>query len=181
MAVWLQRVKEELGSSLVLNWRYFSLEQVNSNKGPDWEIWEQPLDYPGGGLPAFRAAEAARRQGEETFISFHIALFRARHEKHRNIADIDNLVKTAEDAGLDRDRFIKDMNDPRILDALARDHTYAVETLRVFGTPTLVFQENGAVFLRLTPIPSPEESLPIFNEIRAIAKGRPNIKEIKRP
>ncbi len=174
-------MKEELRAKLVLNWRYFSLEQVDNDEGPEWKIWEQSLDYPVRGLLAFCAAEAARRQSEDAFTSFHIALFRAIHKQRMDIANMKVLIKVAKSVKLDVDQFKKDVNNPQVLDALARDHTFAVETLRVFGTPTLVFPENRAVFIKMSPVPSPDESLPVFNEIRAITEGRPNIKEIKRP
>ncbi len=32
-AVWLQKVKKEMGQKLTINWRYFSLEQANSQQG----------------------------------------------------------------------------------------------------------------------------------------------------
>ena len=174
-------MKEELGTNLTINWRYFSLEQANSNKGPEWKIWDQPLDYPCRGLLAFCAAEAARRQGEAVFAFFHIAVFKARHERMMDIANREVIISIAETVNLDTSQFQRDLNDPRLLDTLARDHTFAVETLGVFGTPTFVFPKNQAVFLKMSPIPSPEDSLQVFNEVRVIAEGRPSIKEIKRP
>ncbi len=51
-----------MGPKLTINWKYFSLEQVNSQQEPEWKIWEQPEDYPSRGIHAFRAAEAARQQ-----------------------------------------------------------------------------------------------------------------------
>ncbi len=177
----MQGVKEDPGISLTINWRYFSLEQVNSNEGTEWKIWEQSDDYNANGLLAFRAAEAARRQGEEVFCKFHYALYEARHKKYRNIADISRVTEVAESAGLDMFRFKKDIRDARILDTLAEDHTYAAGTLKIFGTPTLVFPENQAVYLKMTSVPSNEESLLIFTEIRNIAEKRRIILEIKRP
>ena len=79
-AVWLQSVKEKTEQKVALNWRYFSLEQVNNKKGSQWKIWEKIGDYPNRELRAFWAAEAARCQGEAAFDSFHMALLRARHE-----------------------------------------------------------------------------------------------------
>ncbi|HEU5431193.1 MAG TPA: DsbA family protein, partial [Thermomicrobiales bacterium] len=66
-AMWLRDVQAALGSNLKIAWRYFPLEQVNSAEGPDWKLWEQPDNFRSRGLPAFRAAEAARQQGEEAF------------------------------------------------------------------------------------------------------------------
>jgi predicted DsbA family dithiol-disulfide isomerase len=179
--VWLQGVKAEIGPKLAINWKYFSLEQVNSQQGPQWKIWEQPEEYPGRGLRAFRATEAARRQGEAVFDRFHIALLRARHELKRDIADVGTLVEVAGSTGLEMAQFQKDLGDRQLLAKLAEDHTFAVADLGVFGTPTLVFPERQAIFLKMSAVPPPEESLSVFFELHQLAYKRRNIEEIKRP
>jgi len=170
-----------MGPKLTINWKYFSLEQVNSQQGAQWKIWEQPEDYPSRGLRAFWAAEAARRQGEAAFSCFHIALLRARHEQRRDIADMNTLIEVAESADLEMTQFQKDLSDRQLLARLAEDHTFAVETLGVFGTPTLVFPERQAIFLKMSPLPSPEECLSVFTELRQLAERRQYIQEVKRP
>ena len=166
---------------MTVNWKFFSLEQVNSQQGPDWKIWEQPDDYPSRGMRAFRAAQAARNQGEAAFISYHMPLINARHEQRRDIADINTLLELAGNANLDIKRFKKDLDDRQLLNRLADDHTGAIDTLGIFGTPTLVFPEKQAVFLKMSTPPSPEDSLSVFTEIRQLAEQRRNIQEIKRP
>ncbi len=170
-----------MGPKLTIHWKYFSLEQVNNEQGPQWKVWEQPEDYSSRGLNAFRAAEAARQQGEAAFASFHIALLRARHEQRRDIADKNVLIEVAKSVDLEMTRFQKDLDDRRLLAKLAEDHTFAAETLGVFGTPTLVFPERQAVFVKLPQIPPPDESLSFFAEVRHLAERRPYIQEIKRP
>lgn len=166
---------------MTVNWKYFSLEQVNSKEGPDWKLWEQPDDYPSRGRNAFQAAEAARHQEKADFEAFHYALLRTRHEYKRDIADSAILIEVAESVGLDTDRFRKDISDRRLLDKLEEDHTFAVDTLGVFGTPTLVFPEQLAVFLKMSPSPSPAEALSVFEDVRHLAIDRQQIREIKRP
>jgi hypothetical protein len=79
------------------------------------------------------------------------------------------------------ERFRNDLSDRRLLDKLAENHTFAVETLGIFGTPTLVFPEQQAIFLKMSPPPSPEESVTVFEDIRHFAGDRQQIREIKRP
>ncbi len=174
-------MKEESGARLAINWKYFSLEQVNSQQGPQWKIWEQPEEYPSRGLRAFWAAEAARHQGEAAFNSFHTALLGARHEQRRDIADMNTLIEVAESVNLEMAHFQKDLGDRQLLAKLAEDHTFAMETLGIFGTPTLVFPERQAIFLKMSPPPSPEECLSIFAELHHLADQRRYIQEIKRP
>jgi len=169
-----------MGPKLTITWKYFSLEQVNNEQGPHWKIWKQPEDYPSRGLRAFRAAEAARQQGETTFLSFHSALLRARHEQHQDIADIDTLTEVAKSVGLEMDRFRRDISNRKLMTKLGEDHTLAVEKLGIFGTPTLIFPERQAVFLKLSS-PPPEESLSVFTELHNLVEQRRYIKEIKKP
>jgi len=170
-----------MGTKLIVTWKYFSLEQVNSQQGTEWKIWEQPEDYPSRGLWAFSAAEAARQQGETVFHSFHIALLRAKHEQQRDIADTNTLIEVAHNSGLEMRQFKNDLSNRQLLTKLAQDHTFAVEKLDVFGTPTLVFPEKQAIFLKMSPPPSHKECLPIFNELFNLAYSRRIIREVKRP
>ena len=180
-AVWLQKVKEDMGGKLAINWKYFSLEQVNSQNGPDWKLWEQPEDYPSRGRSAFQAAEAARRQSKAAFNRFHMALLRARHEQSRDIADVNTLIEVAKSSGLEMPQFLEDLSNRKLLTKLAEDHTLAVELLGVFGTPTIVFSEGQVVFLKMMPAPPPEECLQLFMEIFHLAEQRQYIHELKRP
>ncbi len=173
-------MNEETGQKVTINWKYFSLEQVNSKQGSQWKIWEQPEDYTSRGLYAFWAAEAARRQGETAFDSFHLALLRARHEQHRDIADMDTLIEVAESVDLRVRQFKEDLGDRQLLSKLAEDHTFAVENLGIFGTPTLVFPDKQAIFLKMS-LPPLDECLTAFTELRHLVELRRYIQEIKRP
>ena len=169
-----------MGKELPINWNYFSLVQINSREGPEWKVWEQTDEATSNGLNPFRAAEAARRQGDTVFKKYHQALLNARHKDNADISDADLLARLATDTGADVEQFKKDFGDAGILERLARDHTNAVETYRAFGTPTLVFGGDKPVYLKIRPLEE-EDSLKVFNEVRAIAEGRPNVLEIKRP
>ena len=179
-AVWLQKVKEDMGEKLIVTWKYFSLEQINNQQGTGWKIWEQPEDYSLLGLRAFWAAEAARRQGEIIFQDFHMGLLRAKHEQKRDIADMNTIIEVANNTGLDLNQFQRDIGNRKLLTKLAADHTFAVETFRIFGTPTLVFPEKQIIFLKMSPPPSPKECLPVFKELFKLVCHRRNIREIKR-
>jgi len=104
-------VKGERGDGLRVNWRYFPLEQVNSDKGPDWKLWEQPDSHRSRGRPAFQAAIAARRQGDAAFDRFHIALLRAKHEEGKDHGRRQTLLDVARSVDLDLERFERDLSD----------------------------------------------------------------------
>ncbi|MEE8420035.1 MAG: DsbA family protein [Dehalococcoidales bacterium] len=170
-----------MDSRLAVNWRYFSLEQANRRTGEGRKIWELPEDSPVPGLRAFRAAEAARCQGETAFNGFHMALLEEKHGRKSDIDDMKVIIRVAQRLGLEMDRFREDFSRRQSLDRLAEEHTFAVEKLGIFGTPTLVFPDGQAIFLKMSPPPSPEESLAVFRELSNLACHRSNILEIKRP
>ena len=94
---------------------------------------------------------------------------------------MDTLAEVATSIGLEMTQFQRDLSDRSLLTRLAEDHTFAVEKLGVFGTPTLVFPEGQALFLKMSTPPSPEESLSVFTDIHYLSDRRRYIQEIKRP
>jgi predicted DsbA family dithiol-disulfide isomerase len=163
---------------LKVGWRYFSLAQVNS-KEDGWTVWDAPAGDRVKGRNAFKGAEAARRQGR--FDDFHLPMLLARHRDRLDIDQIEVVERVAVEAGLDLDRFRRDIADPDILDALARDHRQAVAELGVFGTPTFVFQGGASAYVRLSEPPDPADALRVFDALVRVAALEPGILEIKRP
>ena len=176
-ALLLQRVRAE-EEDVRVEWRYFSLRQVNRADG-DPDVWEAPDTERISGRDAFRAAEAARRQGR--FEPVHDGLLAARHEERRNIDDAAVLEDVAGRAGLDVRRWHEDMADPHILDSLERDHTEAVQRYGAFGTPTFVVPGGGAAYVRVRPAPEGEEAQRFFRDLLAAIQDRPYLLEVKRP
>jgi predicted DsbA family dithiol-disulfide isomerase len=176
-SVLLQNVGGSGQRPLEIRWRYFSLTQVNS-KDEGWTVWDA-TDTDARGRLAFKAAEAARRQG--AFEAFHPALLRARHEHRADIDDVTAVERVAEATGLDLDRFRKDITDPQIVSALERDHRAAVAEHGVFGTPTFVFEGGATAYVRLSEAPDALDSVGIFDRLVSIAAEEPRILEIKRP
>ena len=117
-------MKAEYGDNLEINWRHFSLEQINSGNGPEWKVWERKELREARALLASVAGEAAKRQGDkDAFDKFHMALLTARHAGDRVPLNEDApLIEAAEKAGLDVERFKKDLDDPELLAAVAADH-----------------------------------------------------------
>jgi len=175
----LQNVEIEIGEELPVTWRYFSLEQNNQSQVSEKRIWENS-SVKTRGINAFRAAEAVRRQGSDQFKVFHELLLNSVHKERRDITDSEVLKDIAEKAGVDMNRFTNDFNDSAILDRLAEDHFHAVNDLKIFGTPTFVFNGHNPVFLKIT-LADIENSHDLFKELIHIALDRKNVLEIKRP
>jgi 2-hydroxychromene-2-carboxylate isomerase len=131
------------------------------------------------GRLAFKAAEAARRQN--LFESFHLALLNARHRDRLDIEDVMVIERIAEASGLDLDQFRRDVDDPEILTGLARDHQEGRAKHGVFGTPTFVFADGAAAYVRLADVPAAEDATRVFDKVVAVVADEPAILEIKRP
>ena len=161
-----------------VSWRYFSLTQVNS-KEEGWTVWDAPAADRVRGRLAFKAAEAARRQGK--FDVFHRSLLAARHQSRLDIDDVRVVEQVADDSGLDLARFRRDVDDPAIMQALAHDHVHAVAKHGVFGTPTFVFPNGASAYIRLADAPPASEALNLYDRLMSMAADETRVLEIKRP
>ena len=177
-SVMLQNVRDSGERSLEIRWRYFSLAQINS-KDDGWTIWDAPESELVKGRLAFKAAEAARRQ--DRFEDFHLPLLQARHRDRLDIDEVAVVERVAVESGLDLDRFRKDLADPEIVDAIARDHQPAVKEHGIFGTPTFVFPNGASAYVRISEAPTGSEAVRVFDRIVSVAGDEPRILEIKRP
>jgi len=166
------------GRELKIGWRYLSLAQVNS-KDEGWTVWDAPESETVRGRLAFKAAEAARRQGR--FAALHMPLLRARHRDRLDIDQVDVVERVAKDAGLDMERFRKDVADPTILEPLARDHREAIARHGIFGSPTFVFRDGEAAYVRISEVVEESKAVELFDRVLAVAAGEPRILELKRP
>lgn len=180
---WLRQVRELLGPELLrINWRYFPLEQVNSDHGPDWKLWEQPDDFESRGLGMFRGAAAAWNQDQgEAFERFHQLVFQTRHGAYTVNGERPNVRQIAEIAGLDMGKYDRDVADRSLLGRIGEDYEFARSEFGIFGVPTLVFENGESAYIKLLPIPERDEAVQIWDEVYQTIVNRPNIHEIKRP
>jgi predicted DsbA family dithiol-disulfide isomerase len=187
-SLWLAQVQEQLGDGLEITWKYFPLEQINAPSDSDWKIWEQDENYASysnrpelRALLAFWGAEAARQQGNVVFARFHCALYQARHEERLDFSQRANVQQIAARCDLDVDRFNQDFNDRSLLDAIRRDYEEARATYKVFGVPTLCYDADNAIYLKLGQVPPPDDVLALFHELHHSITSRRWLSEIKRP
>jgi 2-hydroxychromene-2-carboxylate isomerase len=133
------------GSDLDVRFVPFSLEQSHLEEG-DPPVWEAPVDQLRRGVRALVYGLAVRDEFPESFFDFHIAAFGARHDAGRKF-EADVLDEVVASVGLDVDAVHKVLDTGRPLEALAAEHTEAVDRWSVFGVPTFL-QEDEAVFIR---------------------------------
>ncbi len=176
--VWLrQAVKGEPG--VVIDWRPFIVREVNRSPSEGVPFWEQE----GAGRTrtglAFIAGEAAARQGPLAYDRFRSRLQAAFHVRHLDIRQPGALEGLASEAGLDVARFAADRADPGLLREAGRSHEEAVERYGVFGTPTLVFPNGRALYLKLAEPPAVGAASRVFALVRELAEEHRFVQEIK--
>lgn len=181
IARFLNFVREEGTYDPVVTWRAFPLEQVNAPDGPEWGLWEKESRIRSKGRAAFEAAFAAKRQGDEAFKKFHWGLLRARWEEDLDLGRRASHLAVAEEAGLDLAKFEQDLDDPALLAEVGEDYTFARNTYGVFGTPTVVFPNGGAAYLKVTADFPKDGAKSFFEDFVSTVRDRPTVLEIKRP
>lgn len=179
-SVWARQLDETVGDRAQITWRAFPLEQVNSHEGPEWKLWEHPDDSLSQGLLALQAAKAAERQGMAAFKPFHYALMDLRHVTRRTLTRKATLIDLARETGLDIEKFTKDLEDRSLLTAIGEDYETGAAQFGVFGTPTLVFPDGGALYVQMTPAPL-SEAAGLLTTFARMASKQPYLFEIKRP
>jgi len=174
--MWLKAVED--AARINPEWRFFSLSEnhrVREGQGGR-PVWEGEGQAPG--IPAFRAAIAARRQGDQAYDRFRQALQRARHEGHLKADLLETHRQAAATAGLDLERFHRDLAEVD-LTPLAEEHAEAVRR-GVFGVPTLVWPNGRSYYLKITDVPPADRAVALYDAIAGI-HAFDQVIEIKTP
>jgi 2-hydroxychromene-2-carboxylate isomerase len=163
------------GSPHEVDFRAFSLSEVNRNGDsvPVWKARPSPR-----GVLALQWGLAVRDHVPDAFPAAHVAIFQARHRDGEDIEEPAVLRKAVARAGVDPDKVQEIVAGGGPLTALAADHTWAVETHRVFGVPTWITER--AVFTRLMERPADAaEARRTVDRILELVSGWPQLNEFK--
>lgn len=178
VALWLRQVEQSV-PDLQSEWRPFILKEINRSPHESRHFWEQERAARTRTGLAFIAGQAAMRQGPALYERFRFALQTAFHEEHRDIRRPGVLEAIADAAGLDVARFNVDRQNPELLQEAGQSHQEAVERYAVFGTPTLIYPTDCAVYLKLAQAPQGAEAERVFILIRELIEEHGVVKEIK--
>jgi len=178
---WLEKIERCNEVDLSIEWKVFPLEQVNQNQGEGFRIWEHP-EYPARGIAALTAAKAASRQGDALFDKFHRLVFKAYHSEGKDISQKPVLTAAAVEAGLDVQKFEKDLDLRETLESLGRDYQEARQSHNLFGVPTFVFENDEAIYVKLESVPETEtEGVNLLKHIFRMGLEMPYLLELKKP
>lgn len=177
-AAWLRRI-ELREPDLTTEWRPFVLKEAQRRPGDGIPFWDQPdVSRTRTGL-AFLAGQAAARQGPQAYERFRFALQAAFHVDHQDIRAPGVLATLAAETGLDVARFNADRERPGLPREVGETHQEAVARYSVFGTPTLVFPNGRAVFLKLASAPADGQADRVFALVRELIEQHPAVQELK--
>ncbi|HEX4907008.1 MAG TPA: DsbA family protein, partial [Actinomycetes bacterium] len=151
--------------------------QVHLEEG-EAPVW-RPGSEPRSGVLALQWGLAVRGELPDRFPDVHLALFAARHDQGRDLNDPEVLAAAVASAGVEPGEVEKLVAGGRPAATLAADHTWAVDSSRVFGVPTFV-TDRRAVFVRLMERPAtPEAARATLERVLALVEDWPDLNEFK--
>ncbi len=173
-SLWIREVREQTG--LVVNWRFFSLEEVNRAEGKK-HPWEREWSY---GWSLMRIGALLRRGGMDQLDAWYAAAGQELHAaggKPHNPAVARQIV-----AALGHDPGLVDaaIADPSTGDEVLAEHRKVVAA-GGFGVPTLFFPDGQCLFgpVLIDP-PRGAEAVRLWDAVVAWT-AFPHLYEIQRP
>jgi 2-hydroxychromene-2-carboxylate isomerase len=173
-SLWIREVRRQ--NDITVNWRFFSLEEVNRFEGKK-HPWERPWSY---GWSLMRIGVVLRRQSMRALDDWYATVGEALHtrgEKPHDPAVARELL-----AGLGHDPGLLDeaITDPTTHDEVRADHQRVVD-VGGFGVPTLFFPGEQPLFGPvLVDPPVGADALRLWDVVTGMA-GFPHVYEIQRP
>jgi len=173
-SLWIREVRERTG--LEINWRFFSLEEVNRAEGKK-HPWEREWSY---GWSLMRIGALLRRKGMEHLDAWYATVGRALHVN----GEKPHLREVA------RELIAAIGLDPALVDAAIADPTTGDEVLaehmRVtqaggFGVPTLFFPDGQCLFGPVLIDPPAGEAAERLWDAVVAWTAFPHLYEIQRP
>lgn len=173
-SLWMRDVRDQLG--LTVNWRFFSLEEVNLVAGKK-HPWEREWSY---GWSMMRIGAVLRRESMELLDKWYAAAGKALHEDGSRPHHPDVARHLLEQIGADPGVVELSMNDPSTHDEIKTEHQRVIDG-GGFGVPTLIFPDGQRLFgpVLLEP-PTGEAALRLWDAVVAWTEF-PQLYELQRP
>jgi protein-disulfide isomerase-like protein with CxxC motif len=135
------------GADWAVTFRPFSLSQ-NHTTAEDSDVWDAHLDTElASGVLALVWSLAVRDSFPKHFLSFHAAMFAARHDDAIDIGDGETIKGVVQAVGLDVDAVAAVVTSGVPQETLKTEHLGLVKQHAVFGVPTFIAGDE-AVFVR---------------------------------
>lgn len=177
-SLWMRAVRDRLG--LEVDWRFFSLEEVNRDEGKK-HPWERDWSY---GWSMMRIGALLRRTDMDLLDRWYLAAGSALHEQGRKPHRPEVARELMAELGLDPALVDRAIEDPTTGDEVLAEHQRVVE-LSGYGVPTLVFDDtpHGAQALFgpvLIDPPTGDDAVALWHAVTAWLQF-PHLYELQRP
>jgi protein-disulfide isomerase-like protein with CxxC motif len=127
----------------------FSLMQAHVAEG-DPPVWDK--EEKARGVLALEAAIVVRDRFPDRFLAAHRALFAARHDQGKELADPEVVRQVLSSVEVPADEVFEQIADGWPTDSLRAAHEKSVADYSVFGVPTFIVGDQ-AVFVRIMTRP----------------------------
>lgn len=173
-SVWLRAVREHRG--IEVNWRFFSLEEVNRAEGKK-HPWERPWSY---GWSLMRIGALLRRRDMAALDAWYARIGAELHEHGGRPHDPDVARRLLAELGLGGGTLDEALDDPGTQDEVLADHRRVIDA-GGFGVPTLFFPDGQCLFgpVLIDP-PAADRAVRLWDVVTGMLEF-PAVYEIQRP
>ncbi len=173
-SVWLRSVRSSSG--LEINWRFFSLEEINRASGKK-HPWERPWSY---GWSLMRIGALLRRRDMAELDAWYALIGAELHERGGKPHDPDTARRLLDDLGFGAATLDAALADPTTHDDVLADHQRVVSAAG-YGVPTLFFPDGQCLFgpVLIDP-PQGEQAVRLWHLVTGLLEF-PDLYEIQRP
>ncbi len=138
-SLWMRSVRDKLG--LTVNWRFFSLEEINRVEGKK-HPWEREWSY---GWSMMRVGALLRRTDMALLDAWYARAGKALHEEGRKPHDPAVARQLLKEIGLDPALVDAAIADPTTHEEVREEHQRVVDR-GGYGVPTLIFPDGQMLF-----------------------------------
>ncbi|MEZ5279540.1 MAG: DsbA family protein [Acidimicrobiales bacterium] len=163
---WIRRVRDQI--DLTINWRFFSLEEVNLKEGKK-HPWEREWSY---GWSLMRIGALLRRTSMDDLDRWYEIAARSLHEEGRRPHQPEVARHLLQEIGLDPALVDEALSDPTTHDEIKTEHQRVVDA-GGFGVPTLFFGDHCLFGPVLINPPEGEAAVRLWNGCRVGRVPRP--------
>ena len=173
-SLWMREVRDQ--TDLTVNWRFFSLEEVNLVEGKK-HPWEREWSY---GWSMMRIGAVLRRQSMELLDQWYAAAGKALHVDGNRPHHPDVARHLLSQIGADPAIVDASIKDPSTHEEIKAEHDKVINA-GGFGVPTLFFPDGQCLFgpVLLDP-PMGEAALRLWDAVTAWTEF-PQLYELQRP
>ncbi len=170
---WMREVRDRLGLSV--NWRFFSLEEVNRREGKK-HPWERDWSY---GWSMMRIGAILRRHSMADLDAWYARAGAALHEDGHKPHEPEVARHLLREIGLDPAVVDEAIADPTTHDEVKAEHDRVIDA-GGFGVPTLFFDDQVLFGPVLLDPPTGDAALRLWQAVVAWVEF-PHLYELQRP